>query len=501
MFSPIVVLAFAFAAAISTGQAGDISQETNWFLRASPVTNTLWGVAYGGGRFVAVGDRGTVIISEAGGVWESNASGFGGNLYCVRYVNGVFMAGTTNGLLVSTNGEHWVYRRIAVPSFAAGTVSHCTDIAYGGGQHVVAAKADSGAGDRDNLALLTSFDGINWTQRYGAYQGAWHGNVYPGDPRFKSGLAFGNGRCVEAGWATSFKLPGERRLVTSTDLVNWTPSSPDYTALSFEKQFHTVTHSGGQFVAAGWYLGAYFISSIVTSPDGFNWTVRMDNEPFTVINEVTSGAGWLVAIGDNVRVSTNGFQWAGPQTPYLWTQLYGITYGAGTFVAVGYRGTIRQSDVVQDTAPFFVTAPTNLVVVRENTAIFRSQAAGSGPLAYQWFKDGSLLAGKTAPTLTITNVQLSDAGTYTVTITSPFGSITSAPVTLAVSFVTIHNYAGLTIKGIPGHTYRIDYLNQFQSGTNWQTLTNLVLPATPHIWIDYESPAAAKRYYRVAELP
>lgn len=56
------------------------------------------------------------------------------------------------------------------------------------------------------------------------------------------------------------------------------------------------------------------------------------------------------------------------------------------------------------------------------------------------------------------------------------------------------------VLGVPGRTYQID-ATPANGPPNWQTLTNLPLPATPHIWIDYESPTVPSRIYRAAELP
>ena len=62
-------------------------------------------------------------------------------------------------------------------------------------------------------------------------------------------------------------------------------------------------------------------------------------------------------------------------------------------------------------------------------------ASGNG-LTYQWQNNGQPLAGNASastPTLTLNNVQLSDAGIYTVVVTNAGGTVTSIPVTLAVS--------------------------------------------------------------------
>lgn len=65
---------------------------------------------------------------------------------------------------------------------------------------------------------------------------------------------------------------------------------------------------------------------------------------------------------------------------------------------------------------------------------FSVQASGSAPLSYQWYYNtNTVLTNATSSTLTLTNVQLTDAGGYSVVVTNGSGSITSAVAQLTVS--------------------------------------------------------------------
>src|SRR5262249_46752889 len=66
-------------------------------------------------------------------------------------------------------------------------------------------------------------------------------------------------------------------------------------------------------------------------------------------------------------------------------------------------------------------------------ATFFVIAAGAPTLSYQWRKDGVSLPGATATSLTISNVQPTDAGNYDVLVTNGAGSVTSTPATLTVN--------------------------------------------------------------------
>lgn len=64
-------------------------------------------------------------------------------------------------------------------------------------------------------------------------------------------------------------------------------------------------------------------------------------------------------------------------------------------------------------------------------ASFYVSANGTGPLAHQWRRNGMSISGAASPNLSLASVSTSDAGRYDVVATG-FGSVTSAPATLAV---------------------------------------------------------------------
>lgn len=63
-----------------------------------------------------------------------------------------------------------------------------------------------------------------------------------------------------------------------------------------------------------------------------------------------------------------------------------------------------------------------------------SVTATGGPLTYQWFKNGAAIPGEISPTLTLMNVQLSDGGSYTVSVSNSCGTVVSNSAVLIVEF-------------------------------------------------------------------
>lgn len=66
------------------------------------------------------------------------------------------------------------------------------------------------------------------------------------------------------------------------------------------------------------------------------------------------------------------------------------------------------------------------------TATLSVKPFGVSPFAYQWYKDGAPLAGRTGPQLVIRNVRSSHAGSYTVTVGNEHGVVMSNPARLVV---------------------------------------------------------------------
>ncbi|HKX28623.1 MAG TPA: immunoglobulin domain-containing protein, partial [Blastocatellia bacterium] len=104
-------------------------------------------------------------------------------------------------------------------------------------------------------------------------------------------------------------------------------------------------------------------------------------------------------------------------------------------------------------APTITSQPASQVVAVGSNAGFTVLATGTGPLSYQWFKDGSPLAAPDAATLNLTNVQPSDAGSYRVVVSNGVGSTTSNPATLIASDTlpdALYNLAGFARSATGG---------------------------------------------------
>ena len=82
--------------------------------------------------------------------------------------------------------------------------------------------------------------------------------------------------------------------------------------------------------------------------------------------------------------------------------------------------------------PSITTQPTNQTVVAGSNANFQVSAAGTSPLAYQWWFNGSNAMGAGTNVLTVTNAQAAQAGAYSVVVTNSAGSVTSSVAMLTI---------------------------------------------------------------------
>jgi hypothetical protein len=138
---------------------------------------------------------------------------------------------------------------------------------------------------------------------------------------------------------------------------------------------------------------------------------------------VTTLAGKATVFG-----STNGTGEAA-----LFNQPFDVVVdGSGNlFVADANNDVIRKGSL--SGAPQVLTQPSDQYSSVGGSATFSVSASGSSGLTYQWNLNGSPIAGATGSSYTISNVQASNAGSYTVTVTDSDGSTTSTAANLFVN--------------------------------------------------------------------
>jgi len=112
---------------------------------------------------------------------------------------------------------------------------------------------------------------------------------------------------------------------------------------------------------------------------------------------------------------------------------------AGTYAVVitNSEGSVTSDPAVltitvANSPPAFTTQPISQAAITGDTVSLTVAASGVPAPTFQWFKNGAAVPGATGVTLTLTNVQSSDAATYWAVATNSSGSATSSGAVLTV---------------------------------------------------------------------
>jgi len=111
-------------------------------------------------------------------------------------------------------------------------------------------------------------------------------------------------------------------------------------------------------------------------------------------------------------------------------------------IAVDSAGNLYIGDELNSTVrlvsplppPAVTTAPVSQTVRAGTSATFTVAASGSA-LTYQWYFNGAAVSGATSATYTVASANAANAGSYTVTVANPQGTVTSSGAVLAVAAV------------------------------------------------------------------
>jgi hypothetical protein len=115
--------------------------------------------------------------------------------------------------------------------------------------------------------------------------------------------------------------------------------------------------------------------------------------------------------------------------------------------------------VLGPTPPIIGTEPVGFTNFVGYTNSLSVAASGTAPLSYQWYDGVSMLTGATNPTLVLTNLQLTNAGSYTVTVTNLAGSTNSSNAVVAVLSLPTNVYDAAVISEFPNAYYPLNETN------------------------------------------
>jgi subtilisin-like proprotein convertase family protein len=142
--------------------------------------------------------------------------------------------------------------------------------------------------------------------------------------------------------------------------------------------------------------------------------------------------------------------------------------------AVNDKGTISGGWTLSITSsnlpPTIVAQPASQTVAVGATVNLTVTASGTAPLSYQWQMNVSPIANATNNSLTLSNVQSSDSGNYSVVVNNSVGSTTSAAAVLSVLVAPAIDLQPQDVAMLPGSTanFSASASGSLPLGYQWQ---------------------------------
>ena len=181
--------------------------------------------------------------------------------------------------------------------------------------------------------------------------------------------------------------------------------------------------------------------------------------------------------------------------------------GLYSVVVTNALGSATSSNAMLSMYPYIYQPFTGVITDWGQNPTLSVQALGTGPLSYQWFDNGVAVQNATNQTLTLTSIQFTNAGLYSVVVSDSFGSVTNAPAQVVVdpAGVSLGLYPGITVTGTVGYTYNIQATSNLSSTNTWTTMATLTLQQPVQLWVDTNDNTTlhtnAARFYRVVPGP
>jgi hypothetical protein len=358
---------------VAVGDSGTmiytLNSGANWTAVQPKVAQSLRAVTYGNGTYVAVGDTGRLVYSYDDGLtWTVATSPAAINLTGVAYGARFVAVGSSGAAMVSDDAVNWT-------RIATGFSYSMNAITYGDGRYFAVANGGK---------IIITTDGISWSSLTSPVTSALRG------------VGFGN-----VGGIKRWVIVGDNgKAFRLDDYGIWTPITTGLTVpplTSGAVPLRAVAHSAaGVFYAAGnngvvvsaldanpnewpvrtWntghltaaiyanglYVTAGTNGTILSSLDGTTWmstgvgTIPIPGKSgitFATIEGLAFGnVNTYVAVGDYgvVYTSVDGALTWQDQVSGVTTNLYGVAYGAGLFVAVGITGNTSAPGVILTSA-------------------------------------------------------------------------------------------------------------------------------------------------------
>jgi PKD repeat protein len=136
-------------------------------------------------------------------------------------------------------------------------------------------------------------------------------------------------------------------------------------------------------------------------------------------------------------------------TVVVWGGQTNAPTGLSNATAIG-AGSCHNLALVGDGSPIFTVQPWSRSVWGGTTVTLCAMAVGAPALNYQWRFNGTNILHATSTTLTLTNLQMANAGSYSVVASNAMGSVISRSAYLSVIPLDHFSFSAVPSPQIPG---------------------------------------------------
>lgn len=127
-------------------------------------------------------------------------------------------------------------------------------------------------------------------------------------------------------------------------------------------------------------------------------------------------------------------------------------------------------------------------------------AKSETPVNYKWRLGPMVIPDATNASYTIPAASLDQTARYSVTVDNDL-NITPSHAILIFRTITVSRSQELMLQGAAQSRWRVEYTDALGNPANWHVLTNLTLPASPHLFVDPTAANQPRRFYRAIPAP
>lgn len=520
------------------------SDGSSWEPYPLDVTNTWLTLFVAGDRFFALDLRARAVnpgspispsyvyTSPDGIVWTPHEYPYPAVVRPPQgYIHGVFVHLSERQLYTSEDGLDWVERPLDLPL----PVSLTKLVGAFGGL----AGVGVGWGGGNQPLLLSSQDGLKWTDHVGGVRGGlltaaaygagrwvtvgspqttrtstnnlglatvapdrWQSVLLPRVQAYYTRVAYGSPGFVAVGRASTeggAQPPGA--LAFSRDGLTWVDRTPAGAPV-----LSSVAYGNGLFVVPA-------ANQVFTSEDGEHWTGKLLPELTDfVAGRIVAGAGRFVCLGSSIStvyVSTNGTDWTAANPGFSSSgSMRGLAYGGGRFVILR-DGSVAVSTNGLDWTSQSLLSPGSVRDIIWANGSFVALRVASGPSNPAWFSTMWTSTDGLAWTQRSFTCQgqlqaLAPGPSSVLAIGERAAILESAPCLPIGRLPWLEVRNGMPVQillhGISGRSYRVDRRATLSVTEDWVPGETLSVTNDTTAW-SLDPPSGPSGFYRALEFP